>query len=85
MKIPKFTEKLTLPLPIEQACEFFADAQNLERLTPPFLKFPFVSPLPLEMRRGARFRYKLSLLGFPIGWRAKSPLGSLRIASWTSN
>jgi hypothetical protein len=71
MKIHTHTANLTLPLPIEQVFEFFADAQNLERITPPFLKFRIVSPLPIEMRRGARIRYQLRLHGIPIGWESE--------------
>ena len=71
MKIHTFTASLTLPLPIERVFEFFADAQNLERLTPPFLKFHIVSPVPIEMRRGARIRYRLRLHGIPIGWESE--------------
>ena len=71
MKIHTFTAGLTLPLPIERVFEFFADAQNLERLTPPFLKFHIVSPVPIQMRRGARIRYRLRLHGIPIGWESE--------------
>ena len=70
MRIHTFTANLTLPLPIEQVFQFFADAQNLERITPPFLKFRIVSPLPIEMRRGVRIRYQLRLHGIPIGWES---------------
>ena len=71
MKIHTFTASLTLPLAIERVFDFFADAQNLERLTPPFLKFHIVSPLPIEMRRGARIRYRLRPHGIPIGWESE--------------
>jgi ligand-binding SRPBCC domain-containing protein len=71
MKIHTFTASLTLSLPIERVFEFFADAQNLERLTPPFLKFHIVSPLPIEMKRGVHIRYRLRLHGIPIGWESE--------------
>ena len=71
MKVHTFSASLTLPLPVEQVFEFFADAQNLERLTPPFLKFHIVSPLPTEMRRGTRIRYRLRLHGIPIEWESE--------------
>jgi ligand-binding SRPBCC domain-containing protein len=75
MKIHTFTASLALSVPIERVFDFFADAQNLERLTPPFLKFHIVSPLPIEMRRGARIRYRLRLHGIPVGWESE-------IAAW---
>jgi ligand-binding SRPBCC domain-containing protein len=59
---------IELPLPCEEAFEFFADAANLERITPPELHFRFVTPLPVDMRVGALIEYRLRLLGVPFGW-----------------
>lgn len=60
-----------LPLDIDTAFAFFADAGNLERLTPPWLHFRILSQLPLEMRRGALIDYELRLRGMPIRWRTE--------------
>lgn len=54
---------------------FFADAENLERITPPELGFEFVTPLPVEMRVGALIEYRLRLFGVRFGWRT-------RIVAW---
>lgn len=58
-----------LPTSLERTFEFFADAANLEAITPPFLKFRITSPQPIEMRRGALIEYRLQLFGVPFGWR----------------
>jgi ligand-binding SRPBCC domain-containing protein len=62
-------------VPIEEAFAFFADAHNLERITPPWLRFRIVQA-PVELGRGARLRYRLTLFGIPIRWRTE-------IVEWT--
>lgn len=64
-----------VPVPIDEAFAFFADAGNLEQITPPWLRFRIVEE-PDEIAAGAHFRYHLSLAGIPIRWRTE-------IVSWT--
>lgn len=58
-----------VPRPVSEVFEFFARAENLEAITPPFLRFGFISQLPIEMRQGAIIEYRLRLHGAPIRWR----------------
>src|SRR6185436_6748624 len=47
---------------------FFADAGNLEAITPPWLAFRIVTPRPIEMRAGTLIEYRLTLHRVPVSW-----------------
>jgi len=53
---------------IERTFTFFSDAANLEAITPAFLNFRILTPLPIEMREGALIEYRLKLFGAPVHW-----------------
>ena len=55
----------------EQVFDFFADAKNLERITPPFLRFRIASQLPIEMCEGAEILYRLKIHGISVSWRTR--------------
>ncbi len=71
----RLTRTQLIPRPLAEVFAFFSDAKNLEAITPPHLRFRIETPLPIEMRAGARIDYALSLSGLPIRWRT-------RITSW---
>ena len=58
-------------LPIEQAFEFYGDARNLERITPPWLGFEVTTPAPIEMGVGTLIEYRLRLHRVPVRWRTR--------------
>jgi ligand-binding SRPBCC domain-containing protein len=63
--------ELWLPRQRDEVFRFFADAFNLEALTPPWLKFEVLTPRPIEMRVGLRIDYRLRLRGLPLRWQSE--------------
>ncbi|MGK2938785.1 MAG: SRPBCC family protein [Solirubrobacteraceae bacterium] len=68
MRIHVLHREQLLPGSPEEVFPFFADAHNLEAITPPLLRFAIVTPGDIEMRVGALIQYRLKLHGLPISW-----------------
>ena len=60
-----------LPCPRDKLFPFFADAFNLEQITPPWLNFQVITPAPIVMRVGALIEYRIRIHGIPVGWRTE--------------
>jgi ligand-binding SRPBCC domain-containing protein len=65
------TRTLTLDMPREEVFKFFADAGNLELITPPELNFKITTPQPFEISQGTLIDYQLRLRGIPIKWQTE--------------
>ena len=64
-----------VPRPRTEVFTFFADAENLEKITPPQLSFEMITPAPIHMQTGTLIEYRLRLFGVPIHWKT-------RISAW---
>ena len=71
MKENQFHDELLLPHSRDEIFPFFAEARNLETLTPPWLQFEVVTPQPIVMRAGALIDYRIRVHGLPLRWRTE--------------
>jgi ligand-binding SRPBCC domain-containing protein len=59
-----------VPVNIDEAFAFFADAWNLEAITPPWLGFRILSA-PRMLAKGSLLVYRLRLFGVPLRWQTE--------------
>ena len=63
--------ELVIDRPREEIFPFFADAGNLELITPPSLGFRIVTPRPVRMGAGTLIDYTIRIHGIPVSWRTQ--------------
>ncbi|WP_342827327.1 SRPBCC family protein, partial [Candidatus Lucifugimonas marina] len=56
---------------LDESFEFFASAENLNLITPPWLRFNVVSKPPIKMFTGAQIQYRLRIHRIPVSWRSE--------------
>ncbi len=66
------------PRPRAKVFEFFAAAENLEKITPPMLHFHIVKMSTEKIEHGTLLDYRLKIHHIPVGWRT-------RIETWKTN
>jgi len=57
-----------LPCSLNQVFEFFGEAQNLEKITPPFLHFHVAEMSTPRIQKGSQIKYNLRIRGVPLSW-----------------
>jgi ligand-binding SRPBCC domain-containing protein len=75
MKIYELERDQWVPGALSEVFDFFSRAENLARITPDWVNFRILTPVPIEMHQGALIDYTIRLAGIPLGW-------STRITCW---
>jgi ligand-binding SRPBCC domain-containing protein len=57
-----------VPRPVTDVFAFFSQAHNLERITPPWLRFEVLTPDAIAMAAGTLIEYRLRLHGVCLRW-----------------
>ena len=64
-----YAVKQFVPREINSVFKFFAEAANLEQITPPFLNFHVTGMSTKTIHEGTLIDYKLNLKGLPLKWK----------------
>lgn len=74
MRLQRLEREQVVKRPLGEVFAFFARAENLERITPPWLSFRVLEPGPVEMGSGTLIDYRLRLHGLPLRWISRIEL-----------
>jgi hypothetical protein len=70
VRVRELRREQWVPCPPDVVFAFFADARNLERITPPFVHFRILAVSTPALALGTTIDYRLRLHGVPIRWRS---------------
>ncbi len=71
MNVHRLQREQYVDRPLADVFHFFAEAHNLERITPPWLSFTVLTADPIEMRVGTLIDYRLRVHGVPLRWTSR--------------
>lgn len=73
-----FSAKQYIERPLDKVFQFFSDPHNLEKITPPLLKFKIDNLSPGPVKEGTEINYTLKIHGIPVKWKTE-------ILNWNEN
>jgi ligand-binding SRPBCC domain-containing protein len=56
---------------LSEVFEFFSNAENLNKITPPDMQFKILTPLPIIIKKGTLIDYKIKVNGIPFKWQTE--------------
>jgi ligand-binding SRPBCC domain-containing protein len=71
MRVFRFGTECVLPASRDRVFDFFSNAQNLEQLTPPWLRFEIMTEGPIAMAPGTLIDYRIYWRRIPMRWRTE--------------
>lgn len=70
-KLNIFHNTVILYASIDEVFSFFSKAENLELLTPAWLKFKILTPTPILIKKGCLIDYRIKIFGIPVKWKTE--------------
>jgi len=70
-RIYHLRRRLIVPHDQKKVFEFFTDVENLSLLTPRFVQFRILTPLPITLAPGVLLDYRLRIKGVPVHWQTE--------------
>jgi len=71
LKIYELRRDVFIKASQDEVFSFFSQAKNLNAITPPWLHFEILTPLPIKIGRQTRIDYSLKLLGLRFPWKTE--------------
>jgi ligand-binding SRPBCC domain-containing protein len=69
--VERLDRDIIVPASLGETFTFFADAANLQRITPPWLHFSILTAMPVRMEVGLEIAYRIRVYGLPMPWRSR--------------
>tara|TARA_Y100000588_G_scaffold127497_1_gene139727 strand:- start:51 stop:563 length:513 start_codon:yes stop_codon:yes gene_type:complete len=63
------TTSQSFGLDLDKVFKFFSKPENLQRITPPDLKFKILTESPINMSKGKIIDYKINISFIPLSWK----------------
>jgi ligand-binding SRPBCC domain-containing protein len=71
LKIYELRKKVYIRAQVQDVFSFFSRAENLNLITPPWLRFQILTPLPVKMEKQTRIDYSLNLFRIRLSWKTE--------------